>query len=193
MLLSNYFLGAQSLWRMGLVAPRHVGSSRTRDRTHVPCNGRQILNRCATREVPGGKHFWAKSRVSIIWLWALWRWQLGWNFELLDGRKTWRSQGRGSWMVFTACLPAGMVVFQYLNCWSGWVSAYQPWLWPHRLIFAPQHPSQGLARSRPSINVCRMNEWMAKEWIMPMSSGSRAEINVSRTEWKGVWSGSWNY
>ena len=37
---------------MGLVAPRHVGSSRTRDRTHVPCNGRQILNRCATREVP---------------------------------------------------------------------------------------------------------------------------------------------
>ena len=27
---------AQSLWRMGLVAPRHVGSSRTRARTRVP-------------------------------------------------------------------------------------------------------------------------------------------------------------
>ena len=31
------------LWRMGLVAPRHVGSSRTRARTHVPGIGRQIL------------------------------------------------------------------------------------------------------------------------------------------------------
>ena len=34
----------------GLVAPRHVGSSQTRARTHVPCIGRQILNHCATRE-----------------------------------------------------------------------------------------------------------------------------------------------
>ncbi|KAJ8786650.1 hypothetical protein J1605_006139 [Eschrichtius robustus] len=37
---------------MGLVAPRHVGSSRTRDGTCVPCIGRRILNHCATREVP---------------------------------------------------------------------------------------------------------------------------------------------
>ena len=36
---------------MGLVAPRHVGSSWIRDRTTVPCNGRQILNHCTTREV----------------------------------------------------------------------------------------------------------------------------------------------
>ncbi|KAJ8797011.1 hypothetical protein J1605_001821 [Eschrichtius robustus] len=35
------------------VAPRHVGSSRTRARTRVPCIDRQILNHCATREVPG--------------------------------------------------------------------------------------------------------------------------------------------
>ena len=41
---------AQQLWLMGLVAPRHVGSSQTRARTRVPCNGRQILNHCATRE-----------------------------------------------------------------------------------------------------------------------------------------------
>ena len=34
-----------------LVAPRHVGSSQTRARTHVPCIGRRILNQCATREV----------------------------------------------------------------------------------------------------------------------------------------------
>ena len=43
---------AQQLWRTGLVAPQHVGSSWTRARTCVPCIGRQILNHCATREVP---------------------------------------------------------------------------------------------------------------------------------------------
>ena len=37
---------------MGLVAPRHVGSSRTRAWTCVPCIGRWILNHCSTREVP---------------------------------------------------------------------------------------------------------------------------------------------
>ena len=42
---------AQQLWRMGLVAPRYVGSSWTRARTRVPCIGRQILNHCATGEV----------------------------------------------------------------------------------------------------------------------------------------------
>ena len=35
---------------MGLVAPRHVGSSLTRDRTCVPCIGRQTPIHCATRE-----------------------------------------------------------------------------------------------------------------------------------------------
>ena len=43
---------AQQLWCMGLVALWHEGSSRTRDRTRVPCIGRWILNHCATREVP---------------------------------------------------------------------------------------------------------------------------------------------
>ena len=41
---------AQQLWRTGLIALWHVGSSRTRDQTRVPCTGRQILNHCATRE-----------------------------------------------------------------------------------------------------------------------------------------------
>ena len=41
----------QQLWHVGLVAPQHVGSSRAKDRTHVPCIGRRILNHCATREV----------------------------------------------------------------------------------------------------------------------------------------------
>ena len=37
---------------MGFVALWHVGFSRTRARTRVPCIGRWILNHCATREVP---------------------------------------------------------------------------------------------------------------------------------------------
>ena len=43
---------AQQLWLTGPVAPWHVGSSQTRDRTRVPCISRQILNHCATREAP---------------------------------------------------------------------------------------------------------------------------------------------
>ena len=39
------------LFRSGLAARQHVGSSQTRDRTRVPCIGRRILNHCATREV----------------------------------------------------------------------------------------------------------------------------------------------
>ena len=40
------------MWCTGLIAPRHVGSSRIRAQTHVPCIGRRILNHCTTREVP---------------------------------------------------------------------------------------------------------------------------------------------
>ena len=49
---SNCGTWAQQLWLSGLVALWHVGSSQTRAWTHVPCIGRQILNHCATREVP---------------------------------------------------------------------------------------------------------------------------------------------
>ena len=35
----------------GLVTPQHVGSSGTRDQTHVPCMGRWILNHWTTREI----------------------------------------------------------------------------------------------------------------------------------------------
>ena len=40
----------QWLWHTGLGAPQHVGSSQTRDWTHVPCIGRWILNHWTTRE-----------------------------------------------------------------------------------------------------------------------------------------------
>ena len=42
----------QQLWCTGSVAPWHVGSSRTRARTCVPCIGRWTLNHCATKEAP---------------------------------------------------------------------------------------------------------------------------------------------
>ena len=38
---------------MGLVAPRYVESSRTREQSRVPCIGRWILKHCTTREVQG--------------------------------------------------------------------------------------------------------------------------------------------
>ena len=41
---------AQQLWYPGLAAPQHVGSSQTRDQTHVSCIGRRILIHCTTRE-----------------------------------------------------------------------------------------------------------------------------------------------
>ena len=49
---------AQQLWHTGLVAPWHVGSSRTRDRTCVRCIGRWTLNNCTTREVPSYVYFY---------------------------------------------------------------------------------------------------------------------------------------
>ena len=44
---------AQQLWLTGSAAPQHVGSSRTRARTRVPCIGRRIPNHCTTREALG--------------------------------------------------------------------------------------------------------------------------------------------
>ena len=38
------------MWCMGLVALRHVESSRTRDQTHVPCMDKRILIHCTARE-----------------------------------------------------------------------------------------------------------------------------------------------
>ena len=68
---------ARQLWLTGLVAPRHVGSSQTRARTHVPCIGRRILNHCATREAPQTKNLNATpttiSRTNIDHTFAVWK------------------------------------------------------------------------------------------------------------------------
>ena len=63
---SSCSMRAQQLWCMGLVAPQHVWSSRTRDRTRDPCIGRWILNDCATGEVPVGGLLWYN--CSSLWV-----------------------------------------------------------------------------------------------------------------------------
>ena len=52
------------MWRMSLVAPRHVESSWNRNRTHIPCTGRQSLNHWPTREVL--LSFLKKSNVNTL-------------------------------------------------------------------------------------------------------------------------------
>ena len=61
--------GLQELWHEGLVALQHVGSSRTRARTCVPCIGRRIFNHCTTREAPSFSLFLAWcSQLCILFL-----------------------------------------------------------------------------------------------------------------------------
>ena len=55
-------LWAQKLWHTGLVAPQHVGSPWTRDRTHVPCIGRRVLI-CWNSQHVFNKHF--------LWAWHI--------------------------------------------------------------------------------------------------------------------------
>ena len=57
---------AQQLWRTGLVALRHVGSSRTRARTCVLCTGRRILNHCSTREAAVTCYFKKQSELILF-------------------------------------------------------------------------------------------------------------------------------
>ena len=48
---------------MGLAAPRHVGSSRTRDRTHVSCTVWKIANYQTTRKAQG--HLFLKDTLGL--------------------------------------------------------------------------------------------------------------------------------
>ena len=54
------------MWRTGLVALRHAGSSRTRARTRVPANPlhwQAILKHCATREAR--RFFFKGARIDL--------------------------------------------------------------------------------------------------------------------------------
>ena len=57
---------AGSLQHMGLVTLRHMGSSQTRDRTHVPCIGRPILNHWATKEALSNSYPYSTNPISHI-------------------------------------------------------------------------------------------------------------------------------
>lgn len=46
----------QQLRLMGWAAPRHVRSSCSRDRTHVPCVSRRIVNHWSNRETPSSDY-----------------------------------------------------------------------------------------------------------------------------------------
>ena len=82
--------GFQYLLLAGLVAPRHVGSSRTRNQTCVPCNGRQILIHCAARQVQLEATL---KKIIIPWqryfLLIQWRCTLAWSESSRVRRKTW--------------------------------------------------------------------------------------------------------
>ena len=56
---------AQELRSPGLVAPRHGGSFWSRDWTHIPCFGRQILNYWTTKSLP-----LISSLISLTILWV---------------------------------------------------------------------------------------------------------------------------
>ena len=59
---------AQWLRHMGLVAPWHVGSSQTRNRTSVPFIARQVLNHWITREAPS----WVSQKIKLgLWILSL--------------------------------------------------------------------------------------------------------------------------
>ena len=51
---------ARQLWHVSSLAPCHVGSSQTRDETHVLCIGRWILNHWTTRESQASNLFFFK-------------------------------------------------------------------------------------------------------------------------------------
>ena len=70
--LTNCRAQAQQLWRTGLVAPRHMGSSPTRARTLVPCTGRRVPNHCATREARFLSFFKELSSLSHLPIWLAW-------------------------------------------------------------------------------------------------------------------------
>ena len=65
---SSWGTQAQRLWCMGLVTLLHVGSSPTKDWTHVPCIGGTFLS-----TVPPGKSlFYSRIPVWIMGQWYCW-------------------------------------------------------------------------------------------------------------------------
>ena len=66
---------AQQLWQAGSVALQHVGSSWTRDQTHVPCIDRWILNHWTTKNVPEMLFWIESSRKGLLRTQAKMKWR----------------------------------------------------------------------------------------------------------------------
>ena len=58
------------LQNMSLVVPQHVGYSRIRDQTHVPCIGTRILNPWTTREIPDSNFKVVFLNTMGGWVWG---------------------------------------------------------------------------------------------------------------------------
>ena len=99
---------AQQSWRTGLVALRHVGSSRTRDRTRIPCIGKWFLNHWTTRNV-------LSCFYKPVFLISYLIWLLHWPLSLTD---------RLTLLKFTQLvsggsrIPAQICLSGYSNHWA---------------------------------------------------------------------------
>ena len=98
---------------MALVAPQHVESSLSRDRTHVPCIGRWTLNHWATRKVQKWREVYAFICCLAHWkrpcCWERWRQEekgmTGWDGWMASSIQwTWDGEGQGS---LKCCSPRG--------------------------------------------------------------------------------------
>ena len=103
---------------MGLVAPWHVGSSRTKDQTHVPCIDRRILNHCTTREIPEVNFYkksasWNTFREMKFYYFSLEIWLLG-TLLNRDSRPALQSSGCLGFECWLCSLGA---VWYCTNCW----------------------------------------------------------------------------
>ena len=87
-----YRVRAQKLWHTGVVAPRFVESSWTRDQTWVPCTGKHIIS-----TVPPGKSFQLSSSSFFSGVFGLFIFNIYWS--IID---LWASQ-LAQWYKELAC------------------------------------------------------------------------------------------
>ena len=76
----------QYSWHTGFAAPQHVGSSQTRDWTHVLCIAWQILNHWTTREAPSLDFWWVLSGLSDSCVINV-NWRIGY---MTEANEVWR-------------------------------------------------------------------------------------------------------
>ena len=106
--LGAWASGAAACGLTGVVTTRHVGSSQNRDRTHVPCIGRQILSHCTTREA------WSVLNIK----------KKGWPIPSIQSQKTYKRdwQCKKKTLVSSAWHQADLVLCQgwcHVGWWGG--------------------------------------------------------------------------